>query len=288
MLATHFWIRLRRDHVIAPTTEARRRVARTFFRLDHRRRLLAFGLADTHAHGLWLGDPRAARDLARRLEQSLQRQLGLPVGFAPVDWEPVERYFRLRNAFFYVLRQCRHHRLDVDPAFEGTNLPDLLGLRLHGGYGRELLRAALPRVHRPDLLGVMGVESLTPADGPLDGVRLATERALAIGTLTGRSQEVLLGRRAALAVLEARVAPIEAARLLEISRVSVHRLRRRPVQPALVAAIRGQLGLMAALCRDTADGDPYRCRTRASKSDGAVVKRRVFQIPAVGRRTGEL
>ncbi len=255
MLATHFWIRLRRDHVIAPTPAARRRVARTFFRLDHEHRLLAFGLADTHAHGLRLGDPPAAKDFARRLEQSLQARLRLPVGFAPVDWEPVEHYWRLHRTFFYVLDQCRHHHLDVDPAFEGTNLPDLLGLRLLGGYAREPLRRELPRVRRPDLLRVMGVESLAPADGPLDRVRLAAELALAIGALSGRSQEMIQGRRAALAVIGDRLAPAETARTLEISRASLCRLRRRPVNPALVTAIRGQLGLMAALERGEVEGD---------------------------------
>lgn len=243
MLATHLWIRLRRDRVIAPTPEARRLVARAFVACDVDRRLLAFGQADTHLHALAVCEPPAAKQLARRVEISLQARLRLRGGFAPVDWEGVEDVWHLRRSFTYVQDQCRHHGLTWDPLLESTSLHEHLGMRLAGDYMRGLLRAHLPRVTRAVLLQLIGIHELTPRSAPPEAVVEATLRATALPRLSGFGAEVTGARRAALELLGHHEAAERTARRLGISRASLHRLRKRPVDGALVRAIRLQAGL---------------------------------------------
>ena len=208
--------------------------------------LLGFGLADSHLQMVALGD--AGGELARRVEISLSARFNGP-GFTAVDVRPVEKQRHLYNTLTYDLRQVVHHRIhSVDPYFEGSNLPDLLGLRLTGRYTRELVRRKLPRLHDDELLQILGLSCLEPADGPLERIVEAGAAAICLPRtgLTGCSIEVIRVRRAIIEVVGSRLTTMQVASLLGVHRTTVSRLRKEPANEAYVDAIRLQLGLWRA------------------------------------------
>jgi hypothetical protein len=209
--------------------------------------VLAFGIADNHGHVVALCRKKEALDLARRIEQSLQRQFCYPIAFAEVDHEIVSDLGHLTNVFWYVLEQDRRHKLNRDLAFEGTNLPDLLGMRLTGAYALELQRSHLPRINRSDLLRCLKAPDLAPADGPIEDVVEAVCRAYALPDIRGLAPERIRARRTALALIDGRLTKSASARLLGIERTTVYRLCSRPVDPVAVQAARWQLALINRL-----------------------------------------
>jgi hypothetical protein len=209
--------------------------------------LLAFGLADNHLHLLLACARELAAQLAKVVELSLRRRLALPVPFGPAHLTPVEDSRHLDRAFRYVLRQPERHGIDGDPHREASSLPDLLGLRPLGGFTAANVRRELPRIKRHDLLELLGVADLQPADGPVEWTVEATLAAAALPSLAGTARAIVVARRAALSVLSDRVPPRRAAEALGICDRTLRRTRRAPVDAALVEAIRGQLRLRLAL-----------------------------------------
>jgi hypothetical protein len=242
-LAQHIRTRLRDGRVIATTTEERRLAMRTIFHLARDTHLLAVALVDAHLHLLAHCSPAAASALVRRIEASLKQRLALPVGFTMYQHEPVRDARHLSNAFRYVLTQHDHHGLQTDPYRETTNLPDLLGLRLVGRQTRSAVGRWLPRVGREQICDWLGAPRLAPADGPPDRLVEATLSAACLPSLGQSTRPVQQARRAALAVLGQRLPVDEAAALLGIQPRTLFRLKRQPADPALVQAIRLQLGL---------------------------------------------
>ena len=246
MLGQHICCRLKTDANIAETLERRRLVAATVLEQGRAFDLLGFGLADTHMQMVTASDGGA--ELARRVEISLSARFKGP-GFMTVDVRPVEKQWHLYNALTYDLRQVVHHRVHaVDPYFEGTNLPDLLGLRLTGRYTRELVLRKLPRLPDEDLLQILGLTCLEPADGPLERVVEAGAAAICLPrrTLTGRSVQVIRARRAVIEVVGSRLSTTLIAPLLGVNRTTINRLRKEPASQLYVDAIRLQLGLWRA------------------------------------------
>jgi len=121
----------------------------------------------------------------------------------------------------------------------------LLGLRPHGVYTAANVRRFLPRVSRSDLVELLGVDELSATDGPLHHVLSAVVSAAALPALVGSSREVVAARRAVLEIVGRRLSPPQLARSLDVSPRTVHALRTRPPDHALVEAARLQLGLMA-------------------------------------------
>ena len=242
-LAQHIRIRTRDDSVIAATPEARRILANTVLRYGRETTLLAFSLADHHLHLQAACTHGVAGELARRIQLSLTRSLGLTAGFDPVYRKPIEDARHQRNVFHYLMKQAPHHGLDLDPLLEGTNLPDLLGLRVIGAYTAQNLRRRLPRLTRNELLAHLGLDELRPAHGPPELILDAAAAAMARPDINGKSPDALRARRAALDVAS-HLRPAELRSLLAISRASLYRLREMPADPAVVKAIRLQLGLM--------------------------------------------
>jgi hypothetical protein len=243
-LAHHLCIRLVNNALIAPTARARRLLARAIFARAHELELLAFSLADNHLHLLVACLRAAAGELARTLELSLGRSLALEAGFSPALIKPVEDGWHLDRCFRYVLRQPERHGIGGDPLREASNLPDLLGLRPLGAATAAAVREHLPRIKRADLLALLGVRALGPSDGGLEHLVEAALAASALPSLDGSSREVLAARRAALEVIGCRLPVREAARLLGTGERMLFRLRQRPVDAALVQAIRLQLHLI--------------------------------------------
>ena len=156
----------------------------------------------------------------------------------------------MQNALTRDLRQVIHHRIThVDPYLEGTNLPDLLGLRVTGRYTRDRVARVLPRLTRSDLLELFGLSQLKPADGPLERIVAAAAATICAvsETLDGRSARVTSARRAVIEVIGQRLNGPQIAKLLGVNRSTVSRLRRIPASQTHVQAIRLQLGLWQAL-----------------------------------------
>jgi hypothetical protein len=243
-LAHHLCIRLVNNALIAPSAWARRVLSRAILARARDLELLAFSLADNHLHLLVACLRVAAGELARTVELSLGRNLPLDAGFSPALIKPVEDGWHLDRCFRYVLRQPERHGIGGDPLREASNLPDLLGLRPLGAATATTVRKHLPRIKRADLLSLLGVPSLDPIDGSIDHVVEATLAASALPSLDGSSREVLVARRAALEVIGRRLQAREVARLLGTGPRMHFRLKQRPVDGALVQAIRQQLHLI--------------------------------------------
>jgi len=189
-LGFHVRLRLRDDRVIAQSPAHRRALARIVLAQARRDRLLAFGVADTHLHLETGGDRAAAGQLARRIEIQTRLALPLPVGFSPAYFKPILNQSHLSHSFTYILKQESHHGLQSDLLHEASNLPDLLGLRLLGGYTVANVQAMLPRVRREALLEILGAPGL--ADSPCPPAFLAESAAAALGLadLSGMGQHI--------------------------------------------------------------------------------------------------
>lgn len=244
-LAQHIRTRLVDGRVIAKSPTDRRLALRTIFRLATSTELLAVSLVEAHLHLLAHCSRAAASKLAHRVEVGLKARLGLPVGFAMYPHEPVRDMRHLRYAFRYVLNQHTHHGVTTDPLREGTNLQDLLGLRLVGRDTRTHVRRWLPQITRAQLLGWLDVEALDPADGPLEWVYDAACSAACLPSLAGKAPAALDARRAVVEVVAPRLSPGELAGILNISDRALLRLRERPPVPHLVHALCLQLALRA-------------------------------------------
>jgi hypothetical protein len=242
-LAEHIRCRLCNDASIASSVAERRVVACTVLELARTFDLLSFGMVDTHLHMAKAGGSGGA-ELARRVEGALTKRLGHEVGFEKARIKPVTDPWHLYRLFSYTLTQGEHHGVDhLDPFFEGTNLPDLLGLRAVGRYTVANVRRHLPRVNREQLLDVLGVKCLEPADGPLEEILEAMAAAVCRPAIVGRGHTMNAARRAAMAVIGGRLRRGALAELLGLHPASVSRLLHAPVDAELVAMLRLQLGL---------------------------------------------
>lgn len=247
MLGYHVRWRLTESRSIVKSLEERRIVARVM--LDHGRRagLLSCDVPDDHGHATVACDRARAGQFAHSVEASLKQLLCLPVGFAQYEPKPIVDGRHLYHAVRYSLRQPERHGVDADPFREASNLPDLLGLRLLGSYTVSNLRSRLPRLRRDELLEWLGVPTLEAMDDPVEQIWEAARRATALGTLRGSSPLAVSARRAAVVVVGRRLGTAEIAQRLFASERSVRWLRSTPADPALVRAIRLQLGLAAVL-----------------------------------------
>jgi len=242
-IAHHVMLRLKDSRVIAPSTRARRLVARTVFRLASDSGLLAFRAVDTHLHLELACAYDVAKETTRRIEISLARQLHPGIGFVTPHIKPIVDQFHLRKTFRYVLDQAAHHGFDDDPFHEASNLPDLLGLRTLGRFTTGNVRALLPRVRREELLQLLGVETmetLGPGDPSLDQLVEAAAAAAALPDLRGRTREVVEARWAAIHAAES-ANSAELAQRLGLQRRVVQKIRARDVAEPLVRAVRLQL-----------------------------------------------
>ncbi len=239
----HVICRLTDSRVIAPTREQRRQIARIVLEMSRGHRLLAFNAPDTHLHLEHLENRATSGKLVRRVQISIRRRLGLPVGFAQATHKAIRHQGHLLKTFDYILRQQPHHELLWDPYHDASNLPDLLGMRLIGQHTAAHVRSQLPRVHRAQLLGLLGVDSLPESTGPLVQVVPATLAALGLNRLVPRSATTRAAWRAVMALLQGHLSVAGIANLLGTTRETLSRLQGMEPDPRLVRAIRLQLGI---------------------------------------------
>ncbi len=245
-LGWHVVHALEERRVLATAAAALRVVARTVLEAGGEA-LLCFRGSDNHLHSVLLADRVRAGAFARTVANTLWHRLRLPVPFEPARIRPIRDQAHLRNTFDYVLGNAEHHGAPHDPLFEASNLPDLLGLRECGAVTRATVRAALPRIARPDLLKLLGVDELAGRFAPEHLVE-ATCAAVLLGSLGGRRAEVVAARTAAVHVAAPHLAPGQVDALLGLSDRSGARMRALapgPVSNPIATAIRLQMDLRA-------------------------------------------
>lgn len=252
----HVIIRLVDDRTIATSGAARRIAASSLCRVADPFGLLAFGIADTHLHVLLAADRLQAGECARRVEISLNQRLRLRARFEPARVRAVESQAHLQRAFLYVLRQPERHGLEVDPAHDGTSLPDLVGLRVGGSNMKTRVAAVLPRM---DLAALTEGLELTPRENSRLDFALLRESAAAafgLGELRRRGQVHHRAHRAATHAAS-HLSAEQLATLLDTSACFVRRLRMEPPHPHELRAIMLQLSLRTAIAgRARANHEP--------------------------------
>ncbi len=245
----HVTMRLADDRPLVTSSAARRIAASALLRVGDSLGLLAFAIADTHVHVLVSADRLHAGECARRIEISLQRCLAPRVRFQPARIQPVQDQAHLQNAFLYVLRQLERHGLDVDPAHDGTALPDLVGLRVTGSRLEARVAALLPRVDLGTLAGALVIASHAAAPD-LSLLADAAAAAFGLAHLTATGLASARARFAAAHATEHLQADV-VADLLGVSASLVRRLRKRPPSPTEVRAVQLQLRLRSSIADRT-------------------------------------
>lgn len=239
--AHHLVLRLKNDRVIAPGLEERRQLARIVLEQGTGQALMAFGLPDNHLHLEVVAERGPALQLARRVGITVTKRLGLRTGFATAHPEPVFTMRHLRRTFRYVLCQGTRHRLENDPDREGTNLPDLLGMRPIGAYTAAVVRCWLPRLRREKLLEWSHAGPLPTPVFSLDHLWEAALAASAGRDLRRTSEETRRIRCALVHLSGAGTPANELARRLGVGVRTVVRLRAGRPDPIWVEAIRRQV-----------------------------------------------
>lgn len=234
-------MRLATSQVLASTTARQRRAAAVIHLEGARYGLLAFRLADTHAHALLLATRAEAGRFARYTSTRLRARLALDVPFDRARFKAIEDQGHLQSTFRYILRQEERHEIALDPRHEASSAPDLLGMRLIApGFTARVLEA-LPRLRIEDLVPYLHLERTEPQ---LDRLSDAAAATLALPSLATRSPHAVAARAAAVQACP-ELSTAELAVLLETSRRSIVRLRHQPVPDVLIEAVRRQLTLRA-------------------------------------------
>jgi hypothetical protein len=247
-LGYHIAVRPIDQRVIVKDAGDRRVAARAVMEQGAERKLLNFGIADTHVHALVLAHRDAAGRFAHDLETSLRWRLRIPVPFERAMIRPVRTQRHLTKVYWYEFEQEQHHGTMADPTHDGTSLLDVLGgraLLVPDGktgtrrLGREigaLVATALPRVRARDLLARVG--GLAVLEAPIDLEDLAEAAAAAVGArdLRGNGPVEAAALRAAVhAAASATTAALADA--LQVSRRAVQRYRSTPPDPAVQRAV---------------------------------------------------
>ena len=243
LLGYHVVCRLRDSRVIAPSNHERCVLARVVLEQCQGARLLAFNAPDNHLHIQHCEDRATSGRLTQRVQTALKRRLGLPVGFATAQHEPIKHNGHRAKAFDYIFGQQPRHGLSWDPPREASNLPDLLGLRIIGQHTATDVRSLLPRVNRAHLLAFYGLTELSEATSPVEHVIPATLFALGRTTLNSRAAVTGAAWRAMMHVLEGQLTVAAMARLFGVARQTLFRRRGDDPNLRLVRAIRLQLGV---------------------------------------------
>lgn len=249
-LGQHLVIRLEDNRVLLTNRHQRRRAARSIYRIARPFQMLAYGFADTHLHVVVLGSRLRALELARRVEIALQRQRRYGVRFLPARATPVRDQFHLGNAVSYVLSQAWRHGLKGDPFFEGSSLPDLLGLRVVGARSRALVQEHLPRFDFDALWQKLPTGPVGEPASAQDLREHLVEACLAatcMEQLGGRGRRQRLVREAAVALVDGALGTAEVAGLLGCSREGLRAVRGGGDGRGLLGAIRGQVGLRSGV-----------------------------------------
>lgn len=256
-------MRLEDDRVIARSAAERRWMARAVLEVGKSFSLISFRGADCHLHGALPGERPRAVEFARRCRIRLKQGLRLDVDFAPTRYKDIQSQSHLTHALHYQFDQEKHHGTACDPAFDASNVPDLLGMRLTGSYTRQNVQTYLPRITRDDIIRHLDV---VPEQGPLllETLADAAAAALALPDLQGRSRLVVEARRAAVQVGREGFGGPRLAQALSLTKQGIYTLvRHEPADPALRTAVelqwRFRSGLLVLERQRGLDAGALRC-----------------------------
>ncbi len=250
----HITMRLTDDRPIATTPAALRVVARVMLEQGRSRGLLAFGAAADHLHAALATERATAGAFARYVETALVWRLALAARFERARIRPLRDQKHATNTVHYAHRQDSRHGFNLDPAREGTSLPDLLGLRVVDTSIIARVRAHLPHIRREELVapfpaGAFDAVAARPALSlpamPIDLALLpdAAAAALALPDLLGRTRDAHRARRAAVHAAGPHATSDDLARTLGICVRAVQTLRAMPPDLDLIRAIERQAQL---------------------------------------------
>lgn len=235
-------LRLDDDRVLAPSREARRKLARVMHRVGDEFGVYAWCVGDNHLHVGLFCSLAQANEFARRLAIALQRALRPRTRFDRPRITPIHDQAHARNVLFYVLGQSAHHGTNQDPFHEANSIHDLVGARVGGAWIARRVREHLPRVTRAQLLACIGLTAFDEADGDDPD---AVAAAFALPALSGRDALIVRARTAAVHASARTTARLAAALAISPRNVRFHRAR-APV-PEDVRAVRRQFGLRLAM-----------------------------------------
>ena len=245
-LGQHVRIRLESDRLLHSSPGQRRGLARAVHKTAAPWRYMAFGCAGVHLHLVMRGDHRAAGELARRLEISLQLRHAYGSPFLRVHRRPLEDQHHAFSSVLYDMRQRERHELASDPFLEATSAPDLLGARVLGAHLIPRATELLPELRRHHLLQLYGIDDLRPAadwDDPAEVVEAALA-AFAVANMGGLALDVRRARHVVVWLIGRDLSARELAPLVGCSARTVERLRQEPApDPVLVRTVRLQLDL---------------------------------------------
>ncbi len=179
----------------------------------------------------------------------LARHLDLEVPFGPAHYEPMRDQRHLSSTADYLWRQEAHHGTSADLLHDGSNLSDLLGMRLVGSYTRANLARYLPRVTRADLVQRLGLD-LRGEISRWEPLTEAAAAAACLPDLQGRSTAVVEARAAAVQVARAALPGRQIAELLGVGERAVRKLAVRTAPIELVDAISLQMRARSSLTRN--------------------------------------
>jgi hypothetical protein len=244
-------IRLDDERSIATTSAALRDVSRAVLTYGRTAELLAFRCEANRVRLVTACDEAQAKELARRVKVRLRVLIGPKVGFARMILEVLGDVWQLQRAFKSVLKRSAWVER-VDPYQEGSNLIDLLGLRVTGAYTWHNVQSQLQRIQPSFLLDRLGVGDLGAGDLPLAWHTLgeSTLATVAATDLRKRSLELAAAKRAAVHVVASTLRTEAISGLLHLRPRRVRELRavaEETLDPDLVQAIILQLQLRAAL-----------------------------------------
>ena len=244
-MAGHAVCHLADRRVIASDVLSLRHVARGVFKVGRPFELLAWRLVDNHLHALVMGGGATVTEFGRRVEISLSKRLKPGVRFAHVHVEPVRSQRHLANTFHYIFRQEKKHGTSLDPLFEASNLPDLLGMRVTGRWTVPHVRANLPRVSREELEAHLPVGASTSIADP-SLLADSAAAAVCIDKLVSRFPAAADARAAVAHVPPEVCPPGTAPGHLSMHPRSLKRLRQTPPDERVCEAVRRQLHLRTA------------------------------------------
>ncbi len=246
----HVTMRLSDDRGIARSATQLRHAARIFHRHGESRGLVAFRIADTHAHALVVGPREEAGRFALFVEAALRKELRIPVAFERCRIRPIDNERHLANTLRYTLKQEAHHGTAFDLAHDGSSLVDLLGMRLTAPWLLERVRQLLPRLKRAVILEWLEAPELDTAEPDLRRLADAAAAAWSLRDLRGSTNAHYHARRAAVHVCD-RFAhdTSQASSVLQTPQRSVVRYRNETVPAAALRAVERQLRLRSLLQR---------------------------------------
>ncbi len=251
-LAIHAILRLVDGRVLVRSAAERRLAAMVFIRHGARRRMLAFRIADDHAHMVVACSRAEAGELCAGLKTALGRRLAHGSSFDSTRYVAIADQRHLMNAIRYVLRQEARHGLELDPCHDGSSLPDLVGLRVAGSRCAADLAVLAPRLRPAELWSHCGMPDLREVQPMFSQIGEAAAAACPLPDLAGRGAATVAAKRAAVQVAQHHVPPSALCAQLEVSARTLRRLRSERHDPHLARAIALQLKLRTALASSAA------------------------------------